>query len=932
MNTKKTNENGSKTSMDAGAIHSRQRITQNFLLIWVDANIDESTENHQSTVAQLRSVVNDVNIFTKWDEAVDFLTEVYEMKAFLIADDTIGQQVVPLIHDIPQLDSIYIFCSKQIQHQQWAENWVKIRGVHTDAASVCQALHQAAKQCDQDSIAVSFATVNEETVNQNLNQLEPSFMYTQIFKEILLDMKYDEKSIKDLANYCREFYPGNTKELLIINEFEHTYRSKSPIWWYTRECFTYQMLNRALRTLEGSTIINMGFFISDLHQQLKQLHQKQIDSYQGKSFIVYRGQGLSYSDFEKLQKTKRGLMSFNNFLSTSKNRDVSLHFAKTALTKTNMVGILFQMSINPTVSSAPFASIPGVSYFKKEEEILFSMHTVFRVDEITKMDNNNSLYQVNLKLTADDDQELRILTKRIEQEITGETGWKRLGHLLLILDQFEKAEELYDALLKQTFDQSEKASYYNQLAYIKDHQGDYKKAIEYYEKSLEIFEKTLPPNHPGLSTSYNNIAVVYDNMGEYSKALSFYEKSFEIRQKTLPPNHPSLATSYNNISLVYQNMGEYSKALSFYEKSFEIRQKTLPPNHPSLAASYNNISLVYKNMGEYSKALSFNEKSLEIRQKTLPPNHPGLAVSYNNIAGVYENMREYSKALSFYEKSFEIRQKTLPPNHPDLAISYNDIAVLYQNMGEYSKALSFYEKSLEIRQKTLPPNHPLLAISYNNIGLVYTNIEEYSKALSFYEKSLEIRQKTLPPNHPDLATSYNNIAVLYQNMGEYSKALSFYEKAIEIRQKTLPPNHPDLANSYNNIAAVHQNMGEYARALSFYKKSLEISQKTHPPNHHDLATSYNNIAGMYPGMGEYAKALSFYEKSLEISQKFLPRKHPLLATSYNNIGFVYRNMGEYSKALSYYERALEIFQSVLPANHRNIKSVQENINILKRNL
>ena len=31
-------------------------------------------------------------------------------------------------------------------------------------------------------------------------------MYTQIFKEILLHMKYDEKSIKDLANYCRGFY------------------------------------------------------------------------------------------------------------------------------------------------------------------------------------------------------------------------------------------------------------------------------------------------------------------------------------------------------------------------------------------------------------------------------------------------------------------------------------------------------------------------------------------------------------------------------------------------------------------------------------------------------------------------------------------------------------------------------------------------------
>jgi hypothetical protein len=54
--------------MDTDALHSRQRIAQNFLLIWLHANIDESTDDHQSTVAQLRRVVNNINIFTKRDK------------------------------------------------------------------------------------------------------------------------------------------------------------------------------------------------------------------------------------------------------------------------------------------------------------------------------------------------------------------------------------------------------------------------------------------------------------------------------------------------------------------------------------------------------------------------------------------------------------------------------------------------------------------------------------------------------------------------------------------------------------------------------------------------------------------------------------------------------------------------------------------------
>lgn len=88
----------------------------------------------------------------------------------------------------------------------------------------------------------------EERSKVDLNRLEPSFKYTTLFKRILLDMKYETDERK-------------------------------AIWWYTRECFTYQMLNRALRLLESDIIIDMGFFIYDLYQQLEQLHQDQFSDY-----------------------------------------------------------------------------------------------------------------------------------------------------------------------------------------------------------------------------------------------------------------------------------------------------------------------------------------------------------------------------------------------------------------------------------------------------------------------------------------------------------------------------------------------------------------------------------------------------------------------------------------------------------------------------
>jgi hypothetical protein len=54
---------------------------------------------------------------------------------------------------------------------------------------------------------------------------------------------------------------------------------------------------------------------------------------------------LLETDFDKLMKKKGGLMSFNSFLCTSTKQEASLGFAKNALTKTNLVGLLFKMTI-----------------------------------------------------------------------------------------------------------------------------------------------------------------------------------------------------------------------------------------------------------------------------------------------------------------------------------------------------------------------------------------------------------------------------------------------------------------------------------------------------------------------------------------------------------------------------------------------------------
>jgi tetratricopeptide (TPR) repeat protein len=412
----------------------------------------------------------------------------------------------------------------------------------------------------------------------------------------------------------------------------------------------------------------MGFFVRDLHKDIAALHAEQYGGQNhSDSLVVYRGQGLSQTDFNQLQKTQGGLLSFNNFLSTSQKRDVAQEFTRRTINTSNLVGVLFVMKIDLSLSGTPFANVQSVGFYRGEEkEILFSMHSVFRIGQVKQINESNRLWQVDLTLTSDNDPQLHSLTTYMRKEIQGSTGWHRLGQLMIQIAQFDKAEELYEILLKQTSDEREKGSLFHQLGFIKSGQGKYTEAIEFYKKALEIERETLPSDHPDLATFYNNIGLVYYKMDEYTKTLLYYKKALEIRLKNLPPNHISLATTYNNIGLVCGKMDKHSEALLCYEKALQIKQKTLPPNHPALATAYNNIGSVYRLVGEYSKALLFFEKDLEISQKTLTPNHPDLGASYNNIAYVYREMGEYSKALSHYQRALDILQRSLPSDHPNL--------------------------------------------------------------------------------------------------------------------------------------------------------------------------------------------------------------------------------------------------------------------------
>ncbi|CAF3564827.1 unnamed protein product [Rotaria sp. Silwood1] len=328
--------------------------------------------------------------------------------------------------------------------------------------------------------------------------------------------------------------------------------------------------------------------------------------------------------FIGLRNNIGGIFTFNNFLSTTDDLNVAMKFGQRSTDQDGKTSVLFEVEVDRTVITTPFASLNDISYYnEREKEILFSMHAVFRIVQVKE--NNDHIWKVSLKSVSNNDLQTIQLTEQIRREIGEGSAIDRLGQLMITLGELDKAEAMYQLLLDSTHNNDEKtiASIYNQLGYIKYKQGNDLEAQTFYEKTLKIYKQILPANHPWLATAYKNIGLAQISMGEHMAGLNNLQKAMNIRKEVLPSNHPSIASIFSTIGEVYQEAEDYSTALTFYREALDIENKASHVNYSSLAMTYYKMSRILSKLQQYDQALICAELAVQSNRKSSTPNNKG---------------------------------------------------------------------------------------------------------------------------------------------------------------------------------------------------------------------------------------------------------------------------------------------------------------------
>ncbi|CAF4307014.1 unnamed protein product, partial [Rotaria sp. Silwood2] len=386
-------------------------------LIWLDAN--ENVTDIRNTEQKLRSIINRFMKFKDVRQCQKYIEEQLQQdRLVIIASGRLGREIVPSIHRLQQVLSIYVYCMDKKSNEKWAAAYSsKVKGVFVELNELIfriKADHRIQRMV-REPLSINLFTPSAGAGKSTT----------------------DVNDMKEFMEFCKQKFEGDDEELRNLREFEEDYSPNKALWWYSRESFFYKTLNAALRTQEIHLMFLFRAFISDICRQLESHHIQQ-------PVRAYRGQMLSSDELKTLRGYCDQFLSVNSFFSTTVDYRRALSVVNAYNAKAGVECVMFQIDADPTMAIAkPFADISSHSKFKDGEEILFMLGTIFRLNSINRS-SEGQFWIIQMTMWNGDEDDLKqILMTMKQQHRNRETNLQTLGKLLWEMGKPDLAEKYF---------------------------------------------------------------------------------------------------------------------------------------------------------------------------------------------------------------------------------------------------------------------------------------------------------------------------------------------------------------------------------------------------------------------------------------------------------------------------------------------------------
>ena len=404
------------------------------------------------------------------------------------------------------------------------------------------------------------------------------FLLFQTLNRILTKLKCNyDSAVKEMFRVCRIQYKNNETEVTKIDAFAKTYKDSNPIQLYTLDSFLFRLVGRAFRSEDFEFIFKFHPFIFDLHKKLDDLHNEQ--QILSKLLPLYRGKKICPTAVQQLKDNIGGYITMNGFLSTTRSREIALEvFADVQQNRplSDHESALFELNIEETTINEKYADISKDSQFPEEQEVLFSVGSVWKIISVDNIDK--SYWEVKLSACKDAGQDLI----QCYRDLSDDSILLMFGEILQALGEDLKAERFYEKMTKeQNLEDEMRLVFYYKIAMINMKQMKEPSALAYLLKAEELISSTMINKQisasqslyvstevPSESLILNNLGCLYEKTGKLAEAYEYLTNAVNVEGC----DRIDKARACDNLGLLYYKDGDYENAVKYIKEAVELAQ------------------------------------------------------------------------------------------------------------------------------------------------------------------------------------------------------------------------------------------------------------------------------------------------------------------------------------------------------------------------
>lgn len=304
--------------------------------------------------------------------------------------------------------------------------------------------------------------------------------------------------------------------------------------------------------------------------------------------------------------------------------------------------------------------------------------------------------------------------------------------------------------------------------------------------------------------AYHNIGVSYAWQGNYEKAMLYYERALEAFEVNKDPSRMSLI--HTSIGGVYYDQNKYVENLDYWliAKSYAIKSG----DEKTMEMCNNNLGVLYLRIGKNDEAKALFLENLEIIRKHGWETSEAHALV--NLSSIYLDEGEIDTAEIYAKKAYKIHLKAGMERQAGSTLQ--DLAEIEFLKGNHNKGIALAHESLEIMKKVKDDYNYNIAKVF--IGNKYVIMEMPKKAESYcldaYRESIKIASLGLQKKACDC------LSKTYSKLGNYKQAYDFEMEYQSLKDSIL---NDDLSLD------MAKREFEYGYKLKAEKDSMEQAQE-----------------------------------------------------------------------------------------------------------